>query len=106
MGKTATKKKEDKETEQVFKDMIEAVEKRCERIRAALKEIIPLADRSKLDNPHNHKLLDQMALASCLADIICDQKEVDDALHAAIDMLEHFVLGDHATVGAEPPKLH
>ena len=102
MGKTATKKKEDKETEQVFKDMIEAVEKRCERIRAALKEIIP----SKLDNPHNHKLLDQMALASCLADIICDQKEVEDALDAAIDMLEHFVLGDQATAEAEPPQVH
>jgi hypothetical protein len=106
MGKTTTKKKEDEETEQLFKDMIEAVEKRCERIRAALNEIIPLPDRSKLENPHNHKLLGQMALASCLADIICDQKKVEDALDAAIDMLGHFVLGDQATVEAEPPQVH
>jgi len=35
-----------KETEQAFKDTAEAVEKRCELIRAALKEAIPL--RSKL----------------------------------------------------------
>jgi hypothetical protein len=92
------------ETEQTFKEMIEAVEKRRERIRAALKATITLP--RKLDNPHNHKVLNQMALASCLAEIICDQKEVEDALDAAIDMLEHYVLGDHATVEAEPPQVH
>jgi hypothetical protein len=106
MGKTTTRKREDKETEQAFTDMAEFVEKRCELIRAGLKATIPLPDRSKLDKPHNHKLFNQMALTSCLAEIICGQEEVDDALHAAIDMLEHYVLGAYATAEGEPPQVH
>jgi len=93
-----------KETEQAFKDTAEAVEKRCELIRAALKEAIPL--RSKLDKPANRKMINQMALTFCLAEIICDQKQVIHALHAAIDLLEHYVLGPHATVEADPSQVH
>jgi hypothetical protein len=97
-------KTKDKETEQAFRDTADAVDKRCELIRAALKEAISL--RSKLDKPANRKMINQMALTLCLAEVICEQRQVNDALHAAIDLLEHYVLGPDATVEADPSQVH